>query len=395
MDFYQRHDLSKVINAGGTETVLGAAPVGLAVQKAMAEILPLPVVMEDLQRHASKVISRVTGAEAGCVTACADAAIVAGLAGCMTGDDFGRIELLPDTNGLKNEVIIQRAHVTDAGGMTTLQLIRMTGAKVVEVGLARVCRGYQLESAITERTAAVLFVMNQDIPGSSLLPLPIVAEIAHDKNIPVVVDGAIIYDLSLPLRQGADLVAVSGHKMLEGPTSGLAYGCKSLVRACYLQERGIARPMKVGKESIAGVLKALETYAERDHERYRSSQQRKVRTMIKRLRDLPGIEVSEVADRHNQYMVRAGLRIDPHVSGLTEHHLARELASEEPIIKALDWLVHGGNLEFDLRYVDESELEEICTRIERVFHSFSGSSSKPKVLTKKDWSQIPYGNWPD
>jgi len=395
VDFYGKHGLRCVINAGGTETILGAAPVSPEVCEAMIQVLPLAVVMEDLQRYASRVIARVIGAEAGCVTACADASVAAGLAGCMTGDDIGKIERLPDTDGMRNEVIVQRAHVTDAGGMHTLQLIRMTGAKAIEVGMARVCRGYHLESAINERTAAVYFVMNQEVPQSAILPLHIVAEIAHHHNVPVVVDAAIIYDLSLPLKQGADLVAVSGHKVLEGPTSGLTYGRKDLVRASYLQERGIARPMKVGKESVMGVLKALELYSKRDHEQYLANQRRKVEYMVNRLKDLEGIEVLAASDAHTRYMMRARMRVDREKVGLTEYHLVNKLAERDPLIKALDWLAHGGQLEFDLRYVTDDEVEEICRRIEEIIEGARRNGSLSLQMTVDDWRQQPYGDWPD
>ena len=89
--------------------------------------------------------------------------------------------------------------------------------------------------------------------------------VCHARGVPVIVDAASEYDLKGFLSRGADIALYSGHKFLGGPTSGIVAGRKDLVRAAYLQNRGIGRGMKVGKESIAGVMAALEAWERRDH----------------------------------------------------------------------------------------------------------------------------------
>src|SRR6516225_6722286 len=101
-DLFARYGLSHLLNASGTETVFGASPVSAEIIAAVAAILPHSVDMAELQAAASRVIARVTGAEAGFVTGCSSAGIVTAVAACMTGLDLGRIEQLPDTSGMRN-----------------------------------------------------------------------------------------------------------------------------------------------------------------------------------------------------------------------------------------------------------------------------------------------------
>ena len=133
----------------GTETVFGASPVSPEVIEAIAGILPHSVDMAELQRLASRMIAEATGAEAGFVTGCTSASIVISAAACMTGLDLGRIEQLPDTAGMKNEIVIQKGHVVNYGSTISGDL-RLAGAKVIEFGAATETGVYQLEAALGE-----------------------------------------------------------------------------------------------------------------------------------------------------------------------------------------------------------------------------------------------------
>ena len=98
-----------------------------------------------------------------------------------------------------------------------------------------------------------------------MLTLPEFVAICHARGVPVIVDAAAEYDLRRFLAEGADVAIYSGHKFIGGPTSGIVAGRKDLIRAGYLQNRGIGRGMKVGKESIVGLIAALEAWEVRDH----------------------------------------------------------------------------------------------------------------------------------
>src|SRR5262249_20430297 len=154
------------------------------------------VEINDLHRKASPVIARLTGAEAGFVTASCSAGISLAVAAAMTDADLAAIERLPDTTGLKNEVIIQTGHVVSYGAPVD-QAIRLAGAKPIFVGQATSCYPYHLEGAINERTAAAVFVVSHHTVQYGLVALRKFAEICHAHGVPVIVDAASEYDLKI------------------------------------------------------------------------------------------------------------------------------------------------------------------------------------------------------
>jgi L-seryl-tRNA(Ser) seleniumtransferase len=139
-DIRARLGLRPIINVSGTMTALGASIVVPEAIRATSEILPEWVEINDLHRKASHVIAKATGAEAGFVTASASAGITLAIAGAMTGADLARVEQLPDTSGMKDEVVIQMGHMTGYGAPIE-QAVRLAGAKVVPVGNVTDARG--------------------------------------------------------------------------------------------------------------------------------------------------------------------------------------------------------------------------------------------------------------
>ena len=268
-DIRQHLGLRPIINVSGTMTSLGASIAPPEVVEAVAAILPQFVEIDDLQKRASRVIARLCGTEAGFVTASCSAAITLAVAGAMTGSDLAAIERLPDTTSLKNEVLIQAGHMVSYGAPVE-QGIRLAGARVVPVGQATSARKYQLRGAITERTAAALYVVSHHTVQYGLIPLDEFVEVCHARGVPVMVDAASEYDLKGFLAVGADLALYSSHKFLGGPTGGIVAGRTELVRATYLQNSGIGRGMKIGKEGMVGTIAALEAWEKRDHEGIRA-----------------------------------------------------------------------------------------------------------------------------
>ena len=263
MTFLEKHNLHPVINTLGTSTITGASPVVAEAVEAAVEAMGVNIEIDDLQRAACRAIAHWTGAEAGCVTSSAASGVAIAVAAAMTGSDLARIVNLPDTNGLRNEVVMQLGHDINFGARV-LQMARLGGARVVTVGTGNHCDEFYLEGAINDRTAAVLFVYDGCINPESYLTARQCARIAGSNGVPLIVDAASAPDVRPFLAAGADLVIQSGHKAMAGLTSGLICGRKELIRACYLQNWGIGRAMKVGKEGIAGLMAAMERYYTRD-----------------------------------------------------------------------------------------------------------------------------------
>jgi L-seryl-tRNA(Ser) seleniumtransferase len=257
--------LRPIINAAGTETVIGAAPAREEAIAATAGLLPYGVAIEDLQRLASRAIAGAASAEAGYVTASAAAGITLCVAAAMTGPDLAAIARLPDTAGLRSEVILQYGHAVDYGAPVE-QGIRLSGAKVRSVGDESPLSAAAFDAAFNANTAAVLHIVSHYCRHDIELPLADVITVAHRRGIPVIVDAASEETFPEALRLGADLVIVSAHKFLRGLTAGIVAGRKDLVRAAWLQNRGIGRGMKVGKEGIVATIAALRAWSPADAE---------------------------------------------------------------------------------------------------------------------------------
>ncbi len=324
--------LRPVINVSGTMTSLGASIVVPEAIAAMTAILPHFVEINALQRQASAVIARMTGGEAGFITASCSAGVSLAVAGTITGPDLLAIERLPETNTEKNEVLLQMGHVVSYGAPVD-QAIRIAGGKVVMIGQATSTHRYHMENAITERTAAAVYVVSHHVVDYGLLNLKEFVEIAHARGVPVIVDAASEYDLKIFLAQGADIALYSGHKFLGGPTSGIVAGRKELVRNAFLQNMGIGRGMKVGKESIYGAMAALEAWETRDHAGIRAREAGALALWKETLDGRPGVTALIEPDPTDNPLDRMRVIIDPQEAHITAWDLAAALRSgDQPII---------------------------------------------------------------
>ncbi|MGO7870281.1 aminotransferase class V-fold PLP-dependent enzyme [Rhizobium leguminosarum] len=342
--------LRPVINVSGTMTSLGASIVVPEAISAMASILPHFVEINDLQRKASAVIARLTGGEAGFVTASCSAGISLAVAGAITGNNLLAIERLPDVVPEKNEVLVQMGHVVSYGAPVD-QAIRLAGGKVVLVGQATSTHRFHMENAITEKTAAAVYVVSHHVVDYGLLNLKEFVEIAHAKGVPVIVDAASEYDLKIFLEQGADIALYSGHKFLGGPTSGIVAGKKELVRHAFLQNMGIGRGMKVGKESIFGVMAALEAWENRDHAGIRERETGYLHLWKRTLDGRPGLTALIEPDPTNNPLDRLRLIVDPEQAHITAWDLADALAKGSPPI-----IVRDHEVEHRYFYLDPCNL---------------------------------------
>ncbi|EJC70842.1 selenocysteine synthase (seryl-tRNASer selenium transferase) [Rhizobium leguminosarum bv. viciae WSM1455] len=342
--------LRPVINVSGTMTSLGASIVVPEAISAMASILPHFVEINDLQRKASAVIARLTGGEAGFVTASCSAGISLAVAGAITGNNLLAIEKLPDVVPEKNEVLVQMGHVVSYGAPVD-QAIRLAGGKVVLVGQATSTHRFHMENAITEKTAAAVYVVSHHVVDYGLLNLKEFVEIAHAKGVPVIVDAASEYDLRIFLEQGADIALYSGHKFLGGPTSGIVAGRKELVRHAFLQNMGIGRGMKVGKESIFGVMAALEAWENRDHAGIRERETGYLNLWKRTLDGRPGVIALIEPDPTNNPLDRLRLIVDPEQAHITAWDLADALAKGSPPI-----IVRDHEVEHRYFYLDPCNL---------------------------------------
>ncbi|EKF20007.1 aminotransferase class V-fold PLP-dependent enzyme [Nitratireductor pacificus] len=395
-DIRARLGLRPAINVSGTMTSLGASIVVPQAIETVAAVLSQWTEMSDLQRTASRTIARLTGAEAGCITASCSAGITLAVAAAMTGADLAAIERLPDATGLKDEVVIQAGHMVSYGAPVE-QAIRLAGAKVVPVGQATSAHAYQLDGAITEKTAAAVYVVSHHVVEYGQIPLANFIATAHAKGVPVIVDAASEYDLRMFIAAGADIVLYSGHKFLGGPTTGIIAGSKALVRASYLQNRGIGRGMKVGKEGIAGVIAALEAWENRDHAGIRARERKALDLWVKALAGRPGVTARITPDPTNNPLDRLRIDIDPEAARITAWDLADAMASgDRPVI------VRDHEAEHGYFFLDPCNLhpDEEAIVAERIAGELDKAADAPRPIVTsfaERAMRLEAGllNWPD
>ncbi len=233
-EIYRKLGVRPVIHGSGTTTRYGGSLLRPEALEAMREASLALVNIDELNEAAGAAIARMLGAEAAFVTAGASSGLILQAAACIAGDDPAKITRLPDTRGMRNEIIIQRAH-----RFAYDQAYRVAGGVLVDIGLARRTQPYELEEAITDRTAAVAYLISPFTSPPGILSLEQVVAIAHRRGVPVIVDAASMLppreNLTKFLRLGADLVSFSGGKGIRGPQStGILAGRRDLVRAASL-----------------------------------------------------------------------------------------------------------------------------------------------------------------
>ena len=387
----ERLGLRPIINVSGTMTALGASIIVPEAISAMAEMASQWVEMDDLQRAASAVVARLTGGEAGFITACCASGITMAIAGAMTGTNLLAIERLPDdTEGLKSEVVIQLGHIVNYGAPID-QSVRVAGAKVIPAGTVSVTQDYHVREAINERTAAALYVVAHHTVQYGMLSLEEFCEICHAKGVPVIVDAASEYDLRSFLARGADIVVYSGHKFLSGPTSGIVTGRKDLVRAAYLQNRGVARAMKVGKESIAGTMAALDAWEKRDHAGIRQREEAALNLWKDAVQGIPGINAQIIPDPTNNPLDRLQVFVRSD-SRFTAAGLASALAAGSPPIIVRNHEVERGHFFLDPCNLHLGEAEIVAERLRAVLTAKDRPADAMKVARKDSAGSL---RWPD
>ena len=391
--WHDANGFSRLINVSGTMTGLGGSIVRRDARVATEAAMGRFVKIHELQARASDVIARLTGSEAGCVTASASAGITLCVAGCMTGLDPARVEALPRDPGPKAEVAVQVGHLCDYGAPVSTA-IELAGATVRQVGQSTLATDYLLDGALSERTSAALYVVSHHVVHYGQIPLRRFVEIAHTKDVPVIVDAASEYDLTGFLAAGADLAIYSGQKFLGGPTAGIIAGRRDLVRAAYLQNIGIGRGLKVGKESIAGVIAAMEAWMVRDHAAIRQQETAALDLWIEAVAGLPGIRAAKVPDPTGNPLERLQVDVDPTEAGASAASFARVLGEQDPAIIVRNHEVELGYFQLDPCNLAPGQAQLVAEALRSVLaHNECIVSEEGDLAAARNGGVDGYLNW--
>lgn len=387
MGIYEELGIRPIINCCGTWTIYGGAVMPETVRRAMYDAAKHFVIIDELHQKANEIVASITGAEAGLITAGADAGLAIATAACLIRQSeiamqvkrHGRqvletmqdaLQQLPDTTGFLHDVIIQRCHHNVHN-----HSFRIPGARLIEVGEPRsthaepFTKPQDLEGAINDKTAAIAYVVRME-PGG--LQLPEVIAIGHRYGVPIIVDAA----AELPPRSnlqyysalGVDLVAFSGGKGIRGPNNaGILAGRRELIELAAIQyypHMGVGRPMKVGRESMVGMLVALQLYASQRDEDDFSQWMQKAQHLVQQLNDIQHIEVKHTIGNGIQDNISyCKVILDEAALGFTAAELQQQLLDGDPRIMTI---CQDNVLIMNMRNLMGDEHQQIVTRLREI-----------------------------
>jgi D-glucosaminate-6-phosphate ammonia-lyase len=397
MGFYDRLGVKRVINCYGTYTLIGGHTFSDHVRAAMDEADRSFAWLWELEEKAGERMCELTGAGAAFVTPGVFAALSMAAAACMAGTDRDKMSRLPDTSGMRNEFIVQRA----LRDFKYDRSMTVAGGRLVEAGdERRGCTAGELEAAVTDRTAGFHYMAHGTTggwasKGCSIVPIEEVIEVAHRNGLPVIVDAAFqCYPkdgLTRYTEMGADLVAYSC-KYFGGPnTAGILLGRKELVEAVALhsfvgQEGGpggrlfleaepgrmhgsVFRGYKMDRSSIAGAVASLEEHLATDYEAVFAKARLKAARMIEEWSKIPGVsaklyDAGTVPDEPGR--VSLHLVIDRNPEAVD--NMVKELMAGDPSIWASaeeNHLVINITSFRGLMLTDEADTATIIERVSR------------------------------
>lgn len=329
-DVYKELGVRPLINAAGTYTVLSASLMPREVVEAVEAASRQYVQLEEIHRAVGQKIAALVQCEAALVTAGAASALTLGTAACVAGKDQQKIRRLPDTTGMKNEVIFQKSHRYGYD-----HAIRNVGVKIVEVETRE-----ELERAVNERTAMMMFFNAADPNGQ--IKVEEFAQLGKKLGVPTFNDAAAdvppVENLWRYTKMGYDLVTFSGGKGLRGPQcSGLLLGRKDLIEAATLNNNpysdSVGRTNKVGKEELVGMWAALDYFIKQDRQAVWRDWEKRCKTVGDLVTSVKGVKTEIFVPEIANAVPHLRITWDFEASGLRPHDVVKQLREGEPRIE--------------------------------------------------------------
>ncbi|MEZ4868363.1 MAG: aminotransferase class V-fold PLP-dependent enzyme [Caldilineaceae bacterium] len=370
-DIYADFGIQRVINAMGHVTLLGGSTLSPAVQAAMEAANQGYAPLEEVLDKTGQTIAGMVGTESAMVTSGCFAALVLGISSLLTGDDREKIGRLPDTTGMKNEILLQKRQRYHYD-----RCITVPGGKMVEVGDEQGTTAAQLEDAIGPNTVGILhYAKGEVMPG--VLQLADVVAVAKRKGIRVIVDAASeIYPLErmhYVAQSGADLVCFGAKYLGAQNSAGILCGRADLVYGAKLnsfigyeaqRSRSMGRGYKLDRQEVIGVTVALREWMTMDHEERLQLQSERIDLICDALADLPNVQTERAWNPEREAWIQLRLTVDQ-ADDAKLNALCMELRDGDPSI----WLrptFEGGQLAVMVNTLQEGEAEIVAQRLREV-----------------------------
>lgn len=356
-----KYGLKRVINASGRMSVLGVSSQTDTVMDAMKKGGQNYVEFADLVEKSGEYIANKIKAESAVVVNSASSGIVLSIAGMVTKGNRHKSEKLHQELIDKNEIIMLKGHNVQYGAPIET-MVALGAGNLMEVGYANEGKKEHITDAIGDSTSAILYIKSHHAVQKDMISVEEAWEVSQAKNIPLIVDAAAEEDLE-KYSQISDLVIFSGSKSIEGPTSGIVAGKKEYVDQVKMQLGYIGRSMKVGKETIFGLLQALDEYSEKEDF---SNEERKSLQFLTSLSSIEGVDVKVVQDEAGRNIYRARIHIDREILNISAIEVNNQLKKGEIAIYTRDYGVRQGFFDIDPRPLKYGDLEIIQHRLESI-----------------------------
>ena len=396
--FYKKNKLTPIINVSGFMTKIGASIAREENIKAASEILTNFVNIDELQSLASKKISKLLKTQSAVVTASAAAGLTESVAATITGNDLTKVYNLPNTNGLKNKVLIQQGHLTNYGAEVG-QAIRLSGAKILKCGSKNSCKRNQIIDKIKNNRKSItcaMYVVSHHCSDYDSLDLREFIKICKKFKIPTIVDAASEEYMEDFFTLGADIGLFSAHKFMGSLTAGIVAGKKQFIKNVYLQNLGIGRGMKVGKEGIYSSIFAVENWYKRNIKNDLIQQNKIISFWIKYLKNknYSGIDYEIIPDPTGNKINRLRLIINKKRSKFTAQSLAHYLEKNNPSIFVRDDLIHLNHFELDTCNLKRNQEKIVMIEMDKIIKKFKTKKLKNNI-NYQTYKKISLRNWFD
>ncbi len=331
-NFFKELGLRTFINAAGTYTSMTGSLMPKEVIEAISYSADEYVNLDDLQDKVGERIAELLECEYATVSSGCFGAMSIGMAGVITGKDPNKVKQLQNTNGMKNEVIMQESH-----SIGYAQALTNVGAKIVKVKTAK-----QLENAISNKTCLLWFLNAHTDRGE--IKWEEFISLGKKYKIPTFIDCAAdvppVENLFRFTKMGFDLVAFSGGKGLRGPQSaGLLLGKREYIEAARMHTppRGetIARGMKVNKEEVLGMLAALELYLEKDHNKEWEMWESQIKLISDSASSIEGVETEIHVPKYANHVPSLRIRWNEKKVKISPNEVRKQLSEGHPSIQTV------------------------------------------------------------
>lgn len=355
----EKYGLKHVVNASGKMTILGGSTVDRRIFEEMNLALEEYVEMENLVVKSGEYISKMVGCEDAFITTSASAGIVLTVASLITGDSLYKVENLHKIARKESyEILIQKGHNINYGAPLSM-MVELGGATLVEAGFSNECKKEYIEGLINEKTKALLYVKSHHTVQKNMLSLNEMKELAQKYKLPLIIDAAAEESLNKYLELG-DVIIYSGTKAIEGPTSGIVLGKKEYIKNIRLQNKGMGRAMKIGRENIFGIMKAIQLYLQEPKKQLVKLEA--LEEFANKVNQLPNVESRVLLDDPDRKIYRVELKFE----GVDAIWINNKLRAGEIAVYTRDYYKNIGKLYIDPRPLKAGDLDIIYKKLKAI-----------------------------